>query len=107
MLICIDTLYKKSLMFLGRTELEKNAMITCKIHSCTIVLINNFENLQLIIAFFSNSVQPRNMKVFWILTCIDTLYKKKIHVPRLHSFQEKCNDNLQNSKLHNCNNKQL
>ena len=33
---------QKNFMFLGCIVLEKNAMISCKIQSCTIVLINNF-----------------------------------------------------------------
>ena len=49
-------------MFLGRTVFEKNEMITCKIQSCTIVLLNNFEILQDSIAFFYDSVRPRNLK---------------------------------------------
>ena len=53
---------QKNFMFLGLTVFEKNAMITCKIQSCTIVQINNFDILQDRIAFFSDTVQPRNLK---------------------------------------------
>ena len=161
----MDTLCKPNFMFLGRTLFEKNAMITWKIQSCTIVLINNFEILQVSIAFFSDTVRPRNLKFFLYINPYgyslqtkfhvprshtfrdnsklhnvlinnfeilqvsiaffsDTvrprnlklfLYIKpygyslqtKFHVPRSHTFREKCDDNLQNSKLHNCPNKQL
>ena len=58
----MDTLWKKNFMFIGHTVFEKNAMISCKIQSCTIVLINNFEILQDSIAFFSDTVRPRNLK---------------------------------------------
>ena len=64
-------------MFLGRRVFEKNAMITSKIQSCTIVLIKNFEILQDSIAFFSDTVLPRNLKFIFILTHImDTLWNK-------------------------------
>ena len=72
----MDTLCKPNFMFLGCTVLEKNAMITCKIQSCTIVLINNFEILQVSIAFFSDTVQPRNLNFFCILTHMDTPCKQ-------------------------------
>ena len=58
----MDTLYKKNFIFLGSTVFLKNAMITCKIQSCTIVLINSCEILQVSIAFFSDTVRPRNLK---------------------------------------------
>ena len=143
-------------MFFGLTVFEKNAMMTCKIQSCKIVLINNFEILQVSIVFFSNTVRPRNLKFIlyinlygysfekkiscssvaqflrklrWYLEIIITFFsdtvrprnlkfilyinpygysfQKKFHVLRSHSFREKCNDDLQNSKLQNCPNKQL
>ena len=49
-------------MFHCGTVFEKNAMMTCKIQSCTIVLINNFEILQVSMTFFSDTVRPRNLK---------------------------------------------
>ena len=52
----MDILCKPNFMFLGRTVFEKNAMITYKNKSCTIVLINNFEILQVSIVFFSVSI---------------------------------------------------
>ena len=55
---------QKNVMFLVCTVFKKNAMINCKIQSCTIIIINNFEVLQVSIAFFSNTVQSRNMKFF-------------------------------------------
>ena len=103
----IDTLCKKNFMFLGRTVLEKNAMISCKIQSCTIVLINNFEILQYSIAFFSDTVRPRNLKFILYINPYEYSLQKKFHVPRSLSFWEKCNDIMQNSKLHNCPNKQV
>ena len=51
----MDALCKKNFMFLGRTVFEINAMISCRILSFIIVLINNFEILQVIIAFFSDT----------------------------------------------------
>ena len=45
-------------MLLGRTEFEKNAMLNCKFSK-----LCNFEFYQIIIAFFSNTVRPRNIKV--------------------------------------------
>ena len=98
------TFYKPNFMFLGRTLFEKNAMI---IQSCTIVLINNFEILQVSIAFFSDTVRPRNLKFFLYINPYGYSLQTKFHVPRLHTFREKCDHNLQNSKLHNCPNKQL
>ena len=55
-------IYKKNFKFLGRTVSEKNAMLICKILSCLLWQLYNFEFLQVIIAFFSKSVRPRNMK---------------------------------------------
>ena len=49
-------------MFLGCTLFKKNAMLTCKIQICSIVLINNFEFLHDSIAFISNTVPPKNIK---------------------------------------------
>ena len=103
----MDTLCKKNIMFLGLTVFEKNAMITCKIQSCTIVLINNFEILQVSIAFFSDAVLPRNLKFIMYIDPYKYSLQIKIHVPRSHSFSKICDDNFEKSKLHNCPNKQL
>ena len=140
----MDTLWKPNFIFLSRTHFEKNAVISCKnLKSCTIVLINNFEILQISIAFFSDTVRPRNLKFFfaykpiwilsanqiscslvghfsrkmrWYLEISITLFSDtvrpsnlklflyinpygyslqiKFHVPRSHTFREKCDDNL-------------
>ena len=103
----MDTLCKKNFMFLGSTVFEKNKMISCKIQSCTIVLINIFEILQVSIVFFSDTVWPRNLKIILYINPYRYSLQKTFHVPRSHSFREKCDDNLQNSKLHICPNKQL
>ena len=92
----MDTLCKPNFMFLGRTLFEKNAMI---IQSCTIVLINNFEILQVSIAFFSDTVRPRNLKFFLYINPYGYSLQTKFHVPRSHTFREKYDDIL---KLHNC-----
>ena len=91
----MDTLCKKYLIFLGRTVSEKIAMITCKIQSCTIVLINNFEILQVSISFFSDTVRPKNLKFILYINPYGYSLQKKFHVPRSHSFWENCDDNLQ------------
>ena len=81
-------------MFLGRTFFEKNAMITCKLQSCTIVLINNFEILQVSIPFFFDTVRPRNLKYILYIDTYGYFLKKKIYVPGSHSFRENCDDIL-------------
>ena len=86
-------------MFLGRTLVEKNAMITCKIQSSTIVLINNFEILQISIAFFSDTVRPRNLKFFLYINPYGYSLQTKYHVPRSHTFREKYDDILQKFKV--------
>ena len=103
----MDTLCKPNFMFLSRTLFEKNAMIICKIQCCTIVLINNFEILQVSIAFFSDTVQPRNLKFLLYINPYGYSLQTKFHVPWSHTFREKCDDNLQNSKLHNFPNRPL
>ena len=95
----MDTLCKPNFMFLGHTVFEKNAMISCKIQSCTFALVNNFEILQVSIAFFSDTVRPRNLKFFLYINPYGYSMKTKFHVPRSHSFREKCDDNLQKFKV--------
>ena len=92
----MDTLCKPNFMFLGHTVFVKNAMIICKpIQSCTFtVLINNFEILQVSIAFFSDTVRPRNLKFFLYINQYGYSMQTKFHVPRSHSFGEKCDDIL-------------
>ena len=87
----MDTLCKPNFMFLSCTLFEKNAMI---IQSCTIVVINNFEILQVSIAFFSDTVRPRNLKFFLYINPYGYSLQTKFHVPRSHTFREKCDDNL-------------
>ena len=53
---------QKNFKFLGRTVSEKNAMLTLKFQSCLLVQLCKFEFLQVMIAFFSKTVWPRNMK---------------------------------------------
>ena len=65
-----------------------------KIQSCTIVLLNNFEILKVSIAFFSDTVRPRNLKFFLYINPYGYSMQTKFHVPRSHSFGEKCDDNL-------------
>ena len=70
-----------------------------KIQSWTFALINNFEILQVSIAFFSNSVWPRNLKFFLYINPYGYSMQTKFHVPQSHSFWEKCDDNLQKFKV--------
>ena len=65
-----------------------------KIQSCTFALINNFEILQVSIAFFSDAVWPRNLKFFLYINPNGYSMETKFHVPRSHSFRENCDDNL-------------
>ena len=62
--------------------------------SYTIVLINNFEILQVSIAFFFYTVRMRNLKSFLYINQYGYSMQTKFHVPRSHSFGEKCDDNL-------------
>ena len=103
----MDTLCKPNFMFLGRTLFEKNAMITCKIQSCTIVLINNLEILQVSIAFFSDTVRPRNLKFFLYIIHMDTLCKPNFIFLGRTLFEKNAMISCKNSKLHKCPNKQL
>ena len=86
---------QKNFTFLGRAVFEKNWMISCKIQSCTIVLINNFEILQVIFAFFSDTVLPRNLTFILHIDLDGYSLQNEFHVPRWHSFREKCADILQ------------
>ena len=90
----MDTLSKPNFMFLGHTVFEKNAMISSKIQSFAFALINNFEILQVSIAFFSDTVWPRNLKFFLCINPYGYSMQTKFHVPRSHSFWEKCDHNL-------------
>ena len=54
----------------------------------------NFEFLQVIIAFFSKTVWPRNMKFGLHRVSIWVNIQKKFQVPRSHSIGEKCDANF-------------
>ena len=97
-LVCKEYLYgliyKTNLKFLGRTVSEKNAMLTCKISKLFIRTIVQLWILQVIIAFFSKSVWPRNMKFGLKKVFIWVNIQKKFQVPLSHSVGEKCDANL-------------
>ena len=59
----------------------------------------NFEFLQDIIAFFSITVCPRNMKFGLHRVSIWVNIQKKFQVARSNSIGEKCDANLQNFKV--------
>ena len=61
--------------------------------------MNNFEILQVSIAFFSDTVCPRNLKYFLYINPYEYSMQTKFHVPRSHSFREKCDDILQKFKV--------
>ena len=81
-------------MIFGVTVYEKNAMITYKIKSCTIVQINNFEILKVIIAFLSDTLRPTKLKFFFYINRYGYSMQTKFNVTRSHSFREKCDDYL-------------
>ena len=71
-----------------------------KLQSCLLGQLCNFEFLQVIIAFFSKTVRPRNMKFGLYRVSIWVNIQKKFQVPRSHSIGEKCDGNLKKiSKL--------
>ena len=49
---------------------------------------------KLAIAFFSDTVRPRNLKFFLYINPYGYSLQTKFHVPRSHTFREKCDDNL-------------
>ena len=73
------------------------ALFSCSsvAHKNSIVLINNIEILQISIAFFSDTVRPRNLKFFLYINPYGYSLQTKFHVPRLYTFREKCDDILQ------------
>ena len=87
-------LYKKNFKFLGRTESEKNAMLICKISKLFIRTIVQIGIFQVIIAFFSKSVRPRNMKFGFQRVSMWVIIQKKFQVARSHSIGEKCDANF-------------
>ena len=86
----LQTKFHVPLSHTFREKCEDNA----KIQSCTIVIINKFEILQISIAFFSDTVRPRNLKFFLYINPYGYSLQTKFHVPRSHTFREKCDDNL-------------
>ena len=91
----IDTLYKKNFIFLNCTVFGKNAMISCensKLHSCRKKQVK-FYKLAL---HFSPILCYRGIWNFFLyINPYEYSMQIKIHVPRSHSFWEKCDDNLQ------------
>ena len=65
-----------------------------KFQSCLFGQLCNFKFLQVIIAFFSKTVRPRNMKFDLQRVSIWVNIQKKFQVPRLHSIVEKCDSNF-------------
>ena len=65
-----------------------------KFQSCLLGRMCNFEFLQVIIAFFSKTVRPRNMKFGLHRVSIWVNVQKKFQVPRSHSIGEKCDANF-------------
>ena len=59
----------------------------------------NFEFLQVIIAFFSKTLKPRNMQFGLHRVSIWVNLQKKFQVPRSHSIGEKCDANFKISSL--------
>ena len=64
-----------------------------KFQSCLLGQLCNFEFLQVIIAFFSETVLPRNMNFFLQRVSIWVNIQNKFQVPRSHSIGEKCDAN--------------
>ena len=61
--------------------------------------MKNFEILQVSIAFFSDTVRPRNLKFFLYINPYESSMQTKFHFPWSHSFGEKRNDILQKFKV--------
>ena len=79
-------------------------MLDCKISKLFIRRMCNFEFFQGIIAFFSKTVWPRNMKHLVHGAFIWVNMEKKFQVPRSHSIGERCDANFKLSShfLENC-----
>ena len=69
-------------------------MLLVKFQSCLLGQLCNFEFLQVIIEFFSKTVQPRNMKfgLHRVFTWVNI--HKKFQVPRWRSIGVKCDANF-------------
>ena len=65
-----------------------------KLQSCILGQLCNFEFLQVIIAFFSKTLKPRNMQFGLHRVSIWVNLQKKFQVPRSHSIGEKCDANF-------------
>ena len=50
--------------------------------------------IEISIALFSDTVRPRNLKFFLYINQHEYSLQTKFHVPRSHTFREKCNDIL-------------
>ena len=85
----MDAVFNQSFMILSRTVYKKNAKITYKIKSCTIVLINNFEILHVSIEFFSDTLRPTNFKCFLYMNPYEYSMQTKYHVSRSQYCQIK------------------
>ena len=85
----MDTLCKPNFMFLGRTVLEKNAMISSKHSKLHICPNKQLEILQVSVVFFSDTMRPRNLKFFLYINPYGYSMQTKFHVPRSHSFGQK------------------
>ena len=94
-------IYRKNFIFLGCTVLEKNAMLTCKISK--LFIRTNCATLKFC-KLSSHFAQKLYNGWTWNLVFYESIHawvniQKKFHFPRLHSIGEKCDANLQNSKL--------
>ena len=85
---------KTNFKFLGCTVSEKNAVLTCKISKLFIRTNVQLWILQVIIAFFCETVLPSNMKFFLRRVSIWVNIQNKFQVPRSHSIGEKWDANL-------------
>ena len=90
----MDTLCKSNFMFLGRTVFEKNAIISCKnskLHNCPNKQLWNFTRLHRI---FLRYCATEELEIFFYINPYGYSLQTKFHVSRLHTFWEKCDDNL-------------
>ena len=95
-------------IFLAQCATEEHEICVCKDYPYWLIYNKNFkflgctlsakcttaELLQIIIAFFSKSVRPRNMKFGLQRVSIWVNIQKKFQVPRSHSIGEKCDANF-------------
>ena len=97
-LVCMEypygLIYKKISSSSVAQYRRKMQCYLVKFQCCLLGWMNNFEFLQGIIAFFSKSVWPRNMKFGLHRVSIWVNIQKKFQVPRSHSIGENCDPNL-------------